>query len=77
MLTFEGDPIAADYLLNEWREGLPHMAPHFKPDYSGFRGQRSSRTSSSIASRWTWSRECLSSDACRIAGRQRRRQALA
>ena len=26
MLTFEGDPMAADYLLDEWPEGLPHMA---------------------------------------------------
>ena len=31
MLTFEGDPIAADYLLNEWREGLPHMAHTSNP----------------------------------------------
>ena len=22
MLTFEGDPVAADYLLDEWPEGL-------------------------------------------------------
>ena len=31
MLTFEGDPIATDYLLNEWREGLPHMAHTSNP----------------------------------------------
>ena len=23
MLTFEGDPVAANYLLDEWPEGLP------------------------------------------------------
>jgi hypothetical protein len=26
MLTFEGDPLAAEYLLDEWPESLPHMA---------------------------------------------------
>ncbi|MGC2462452.1 MAG: hypothetical protein WA446_15995 [Steroidobacteraceae bacterium] len=26
MLTFEGDPAAAEYLLDEWPESLPHMA---------------------------------------------------
>ena len=26
MLTFEGDPVAADYLLDEWPESLPYMA---------------------------------------------------
>ena len=26
MLTFEGDPVAADYLLDERPEGLPYMA---------------------------------------------------
>ena len=26
MLTFEGDPAAADYLLDEWPESLPHLA---------------------------------------------------
>jgi hypothetical protein len=26
MLTFEGDPTAAEYLLDEWPENLPYMA---------------------------------------------------
>ena len=26
MLTFEGDPGAAEYLLDEWPESLPYMA---------------------------------------------------
>ena len=26
MLTFEGDPVAAEYLLDEWPESLPYMA---------------------------------------------------
>jgi hypothetical protein len=26
MLTFEGDPVAPEYLLDEWPESLPHMA---------------------------------------------------
>ena len=26
MLTFEGDPAAAEYLLDEWPESLPYMA---------------------------------------------------
>ena len=31
MLTFEGDPMAAEYLLDEWPEGLPYMAHTPKP----------------------------------------------
>ena len=31
MLTFEGDPGSADYLLDEWPEGLPYMAHTPKP----------------------------------------------
>jgi hypothetical protein len=31
MLTFEGDPTSADYLLDEWPEGLPYMAHTPKP----------------------------------------------
>jgi len=31
MLTFEGDPLAAEYLLDEWPESLPHMAHTAKP----------------------------------------------
>jgi hypothetical protein len=26
MLTFEGDPVAAEYLLDEWPESLPPLA---------------------------------------------------
>ena len=31
MLTFEGDPVAADYLLEEWPESLPYMAHTSNP----------------------------------------------
>jgi len=31
MLTFEGDPVAAEFLLDEWPERLPHMAHTPKP----------------------------------------------
>jgi hypothetical protein len=31
MLTFEGDPVAADYLLDEWPESLPSMAHTSNP----------------------------------------------
>ena len=31
MLTFEGDPGSADYLLDEWPEGLPYMAHTPRP----------------------------------------------
>ena len=31
MLTFEGDPLAAEYLLDEWQESLPHMAHTANP----------------------------------------------
>ena len=31
MLTFEGDPTAAEYLLDEWPESLPYMAHTPKP----------------------------------------------
>ena len=31
MLSFEGDPACADYLLDEWPEGLPYMAHTQKP----------------------------------------------
>ena len=26
MLSFEGDPVAAEYLLDEWPESLPYLA---------------------------------------------------
>jgi len=31
MLTFEGDPMAAEYLLDKWPESLPYMAHTPKP----------------------------------------------
>jgi hypothetical protein len=31
MLTFEGDPMAAEYLLDEWTESTPYMAYTPKP----------------------------------------------
>jgi len=31
MLTFEGDPLAAEYLLDEWPESLPHIAHTSNP----------------------------------------------
>ncbi|MGB0056915.1 MAG: hypothetical protein WBQ20_09190 [Methyloceanibacter sp.] len=31
MLTFEGDPMAAEYLLDEWPESLPYIAHTPKP----------------------------------------------
>jgi hypothetical protein len=31
MLTFEGDPLVAQYLLDEWPESLPYMAHSSKP----------------------------------------------
>jgi hypothetical protein len=30
MLTFEGDPVTADYLLDEWPEGLLHTPRRHK-----------------------------------------------
>jgi len=44
MLTFEGDPVAANYLLDEWPEGL--LAHTCKFHHSGFRSERNSRTTS-------------------------------
>jgi hypothetical protein len=31
MLTFEGDPVAAEYLLDEWPESLPYLAHSSNP----------------------------------------------
>jgi hypothetical protein len=31
MLTFEGDPLAVEYLLDEWAESLPPMAHTSNP----------------------------------------------
>ena len=61
MLTFEGDPAAAEYLLDEWPESLPYNGTHSKPHHSGFRSQSSSCTPPGITRRWMWSDRCLSS----------------
>ena len=31
MLTFDGDPLAAEYLVDEWPESLPYMAHSSNP----------------------------------------------
>ena len=31
MLTFEGDPLVAEYLLDEWLESLPYLAHASNP----------------------------------------------
>ena len=31
MLTFEGDPVAADYVLDEWPESLPYRTHTSNP----------------------------------------------
>jgi hypothetical protein len=36
MLSFEGDPASADYLLDEWPESLPYMAHTPKPSIPVF-----------------------------------------
>jgi hypothetical protein len=36
MLSFEGHPASADYLLDEWPEGLPSMAHTPKPTITVF-----------------------------------------
>ncbi len=36
MLTFEGDPAAAEYLLDEWPESLPYMAHTPNPNIPVF-----------------------------------------
>jgi hypothetical protein len=33
MLTFEGDPAAAEYILDEWPESLPYMATLQTPPF--------------------------------------------
>ena len=60
MLTFEGDPVAADYVLDEWPEGL--LGALCEPHHSGFRSQRSSCTPPGITRRWVWSDRRLSGD---------------
>jgi hypothetical protein len=60
MLTFEGDPLVADYLLDEWPEGL--LAHTSNPTIPVFVSQRSKCTPSGISRRWMWSGHCVSSD---------------
>ncbi|MGB6440059.1 MAG: hypothetical protein WBE89_12170 [Methyloceanibacter sp.] len=59
MLTFEGDPVAADYALDEWPEGL--LAHTANPHHSGFHSERSSCTPAGIKRRWMWPDRSLSS----------------
>ena len=56
MLSFEGDPASADYLLDEWSESLPYMAHTPKPTIPVF---GDGRASSGIARRWMWLWRCL------------------
>jgi hypothetical protein len=76
MLTFEGDPVAADYLLDERPENLPYMAHTPNPTIPAFCSQRSSCTPSGITRRWSWSDRCLSLDRFKLkpsnTGRGRR-----
>jgi hypothetical protein len=59
MLTFEGDPVAANYLLDEWPEGLlAHTANPTIPVCS----ERNSRATSGITRRRMWSGWCVSRD---------------
>jgi hypothetical protein len=60
MLSFEGDPAEADYLLDEWPEGL--LAQHRKSHHSGFRGERDSSIPPSISACWSWSEHRVSSE---------------
>ena len=62
MLTFESDPVAAEYLIDEWPENLPPNGTHSKSHHSGFRSQRSSCTPPGITRRWVWSDRRLSGD---------------
>jgi hypothetical protein len=59
MLTFEGDPVAAEYLLDEWPESLPPPGTLFKPHNSGFRSQSNGCPPPSGTRRWMWSERCL------------------
>ena len=58
MLTFEGDPSSADYLLDEWAESLPYLA-HVKAHHSGFRSQKRRLHISGSTRRWMRSDQCL------------------
>jgi hypothetical protein len=55
LLTFEGDPASADYLLDEWSEDLRYMAHTPKPTIPVFVVRAMGRVSSGIARRWMWS----------------------
>ena len=59
ILTFEGDPLAAEYLLDEWPESLPHMAHTAKPTIPVFIVNAISAHPSSIKRCWIWSDRCL------------------
>ena len=63
MLTFEGDPVSADYLLDEWPENLPYAAHTPNPSIPVFVSQSSSRAPSGTARRWMWPYQCLKAKA--------------
>jgi hypothetical protein len=62
MLTFEGDPVAAAYLLDEWPESL-HLAHTPNPTIPVFVVSAVAAQSSGIPRRWLWSDRCVSRDA--------------
>ena len=61
MLTFEGDPVAAEYLLDEWPESLPYMAHTPNPTIPVF-VVSAVAAYPGITRRWVWSDRRLSSD---------------
>ena len=61
MLTFEGDPGAADYLLDEWPEGL--LAHATSPTIPVFVVSAVAAHPPGITRRWVWSDRRLSGDA--------------
>ena len=59
MLTLEGDPSSADYLLDEWPEAA---GARCKPYHSSFRRERSGCAPPGIMGRWSWSEHRVSSE---------------
>ena len=60
MLTFEGDPVAADYVLDEWPEGL--LAHSANPTIPVFVVSAVAAHPPGITRRWVWSDRRLSGD---------------
>jgi hypothetical protein len=67
MLTFEGDPLAAEYLLDEWPESLPYMAHASNPTIPVF-VVSAVGAPWGLTRRWMWSDRCLSNDRLSIVG---------